>query len=439
MERFGGSRFGGIQPSRRSPNVLIYSDPIQGEQHGYNYDGWDPDPASPVYYYTGEGQVGDQDPAAKGNGAILNHLETGRSLRLFEAAGPSRSGGKPQRYVGEFHVDPSDPWQFREAPDRVGDQRHVVVFKLVAHEPAASRAVSQAGFVDVPPLPVGLFDERHLREVAMRWLEERSDGGRQALTVEDAKDFDGGFALIDSLAEYWQPAGFSALFSIRSADATVDSEVSTDGLTVTAPARYAEAFAVAREGRLPLVLFQGIGNGHYLPVFPLYVVGRDGDSFLLATDETFGRVPETPASTLEVALRRYAIAETKRRLHQPLFRANVLRAYDRRCAVCALAHVELLDAAHIVPDSDEAGIPVVQNGLALCKLHHSAYDSHILGITPDYRVEIAVRVLEEIDGPMLKHGLQERHGQPLMALPSMRHEWPDVELLARQYELFRMA
>lgn len=215
MERYGGSRFGGIQPSRQSPNVLIYSDPTQGELHGYNFDGWDPDPESPVYQYTGEGQVGDQDPEAKGNGAILRHLDDGRRLRLFEAAGPNRTGGKPQRYVGEFRLDPVDPWQFREAPDRQGDMRHVVVFRFIAVEPAQSRAVSEAGFVDVLPAPTVDFDERSLREVAMQWLEQRTDGGRQALTAEKLKDFDGGYPLIDETRPLWQPPGFSGLFSIR--------------------------------------------------------------------------------------------------------------------------------------------------------------------------------------------------------------------------------
>ncbi|MBM4721547.1 hypothetical protein GS449_26925 [Rhodococcus hoagii] len=55
------------------------------------------------------------------------------------------------------------------------------------------------------------------------------------------------------------------------------------------------------------------------------------------------------------------------------FRATVMRAYETRCAVCALAHGELLDAAHIVPDGDEMGIASVRNGMALCKIHHAAY------------------------------------------------------------------
>ena len=95
-------------------------------------------------------------------------------------------------------------------------------------------------------------------------------------------------------------------------------------------------------------------------------------------------------------------------------RATVLHAYDTRCAVCALRHVELLDAAHIVSDREEAGIAAVRNGLALCKIHHAAFDSSVLGIRPDLVVEIRSDVLNEIDGPMLEHGLKGRHRQPLM-------------------------
>ncbi|MFD6894120.1 HNH endonuclease [Rhodococcus sp. NPDC060086] len=130
------------------------------------------------------------------------------------------------------------------------------------------------------------------------------------------------------------------------------------------------------------------------------------------------------------------MAETKRRLHQPVFRATVMRAYETRCTVCALGHGELLDAAHIVPDSNEAGIASVNNGLALCKIHHAAYDVNILGITPELIVEIRKDLLDEIDGPMLQHGLKERHGQKLMVLPPTRSERPDRDLLAISYERF---
>ena len=79
-------------------------------------------------------------------------------------------------------------------------------------------------------------------------------------------------------------------------------------------------------------------------------------------------------------------------------------------------------------DRDPEGEPKVSNGLALCKLHHAAFDCHIIGVNPDYRVEVRVDVLEEIDGPMLEHGLQGFHrGQPfnptVVARPNYRPIW----------------
>ncbi|WP_241249353.1 HNH endonuclease [Rhodococcus sp. X156] len=174
----------------------------------------------------------------------------------------------------------------------------------------------------------------------------------------------------------------------------------------------------------------------------MYLIGEEVDhqQFAIATEAGHALRPDSPVETAaDALLRRYAVAETKRRLHQPVFRATVMRAYETRCAVCALRHGELLDAAHIVPDVEEQGLPVVTNGLALCKIHHAAYDTQILGIRPDNVVEIRTDLLDEVDGPMLRHGLVERHGQPLMAVPTKRSEQPSQKLLAIRYERFRAA
>ena len=82
-----------------------------------------------------------------------------------------------------------------------------------------------------------------------------------------------------------------------------------------------------------------------------------------------------------------------------------MRAYRTRCAMCRLRHGELLDGAHILEDRHERGLPEVPNGLALCKIHHSAYDLNILGIDPEYRVHVSEKVLDEHDGPMLRYGI----------------------------------
>jgi putative restriction endonuclease len=105
--------------------------------------------------------------------------------------------------------------------------------------------------------------------------------------------------------------------------------------------------------------------------------------------------------------------------------------------MCRLKHRELLDAAHIIPDLDEAGEPRVTNGLALCKLHHAAFDQLFIGVTPDYMVLVREDILEEDDGPMLEHGLQELHLKKLF-LPKRIEDRPDREALEWRYEKFRI-
>lgn len=115
-----------------------------------------------------------------------------------------------------------------------------------------------------------------------------------------------------------------------------------------------------------------------------------------------------------------------------------MRAYQSSCSFCKLKHAELLDAAHIIPDSDALGVPEVSNGLALCKIHHAAFDKNILGITPDYSIKVQHNILEEEDGPMLKWGLQEMNGRKLV-LPKDKKEWPDVTRLEKRYAEFLKA
>lgn len=120
QKTFGGRTQGGIGPSRKTPNVLIFSDPETGEQHGY-YDGWQ---ADGCFHYTGEGQRGDQQMKS-GNAAILNHLAEGRTLRIFEGARGVVT------YMDEFEVDITEPFYRTDAPETGdGPLREVIVFRL---------------------------------------------------------------------------------------------------------------------------------------------------------------------------------------------------------------------------------------------------------------------------------------------------------------------
>ncbi len=129
-------------------------------------------------------------------------------------------------------------------------------------------------------------------------------------------------------------------------------------------------------------------------------------------------------------------AITRVRLHQRSFREKVIAAYRSQCSLCRLRHEELLDAAHIIPDSSPEGEPSVTNGIALCKLHHAAFDSFIIGVTPDYTVHVRDDVLKETDGPILRYGLQRLHGSRLL-LPMANSQWPSREALEMRFQQFK--
>ena len=134
--------------------------------------------------------------------------------------------------------------------------------------------------------------------------------------------------------------------------------------------------------------------------------------------------------------KRYYESPIKGRYHQREFREIVLTAYSEQCALCRLKHRELLDAAHIIADSEEHGDAVVTNGLSLCKIHHAAFDKNIIGISPDYQIKVREDILLETDGPMLKHGIQELDSQKII-LPYHKRDWPDRERLEERFNAFQ--
>jgi putative restriction endonuclease len=192
----------------------------------------------------------------------------------------------------------------------------------------------------------------------------------------------------------------------------------------------------AFENRVPIIYFLGIAPGRYQAMIPTFVAGWDAAT--LKARIAFG-VPEQEALAPENALeRRYALRAVKQRLHQASFREAVIAAYNGRCALSGLPELLLLDAAHIVSDRDERlGQPVVPNGIPLSKIHHAAFDAHLIGIDPDYRLHVSERLLIRTDGPMLE-ALKRLNGGAIH-LPTRHRDRPDRDRLAQRFERFRSA
>lgn len=201
--------------------------------------------------------------------------------------------------------------------------------------------------------------------------------------------------------------------------------------------------AVRRAGELgrPLIYLVGEEKGLYQAFFPVYVTEDDPSSltFRLEVDAPVTVLDPTRATVASRGPdREYATRSVKVRLHQRRFRQLVVHAYRRRCAICTLRHEPLLDAAHILPDRHERGLPEIPNGLSLCKIHHSAYDVNILGVDADYRVHVREDILREKDGPMLRWGLQEMNDR-VLHLPRDERNKPNRDFLDERFRKFRTA
>ena len=199
---------------------------------------------------------------------------------------------------------------------------------------------------------------------------------------------------------------------------------------------------LAMHRRCPLVYFFCVVEGQYMPAWPVYVVGEDSRDlcFRISVDDRLLSEPAQDPANLQVAeaRRAYTTTLTLRRLHQKTFRQRVLEAYQSRCAICRLKRVPLLEAAHILPDGHSRGEPIVPNGIALCSLHHAAFDAHILGIRPDLVIEVRRDILEETDEPMLRYGLQAI-ADTRLEVPRMTAQQPRRDLLEERYAMFRKA
>ena len=122
QKTYGGAPYGGIEPSAKTPNILIFTNPYKKSSFGYNFD---EELEDGTFSYTGDGQKGNQSPNIGGNKAILEHRKKRKSLRVFE----STKSQTFVRYVGEFELGTPE-YSVQQAPDINGDDREVLVFNL---------------------------------------------------------------------------------------------------------------------------------------------------------------------------------------------------------------------------------------------------------------------------------------------------------------------
>jgi putative restriction endonuclease len=299
-----------------------------------------------------------------------------------------------------------------------------------------------------------LETDRQLRAAAFAYLDRLAAHGRSLVRQDDLAPFSfqgSAVRLMATQQGIWKPKELEAALSFRTVYARdpskrpYDDEPGSDGFL-----RYKwrgvdpnhpdnRALRQAMALALPLIWFQGVASGVYYPIYPVWLAAEEphGQQFVVSLSEEALRVRHDLIGEDPELVRAYAERMVKARLHQPLFRQRVLLAYQGQCSICRLRHTRLLDAAHVLSDS-EGGEPVVTNGIAMCKIHHAAYDADIFGIDPTYKVGVRPDVMTEIDGPTLRYTLQEIDGSRIQ-LPARRAAHPDPELLEVRWQRFQEA
>ncbi|WP_431218536.1 HNH endonuclease [Leifsonia xyli] len=289
------------------------------------------------------------------------------------------------------------------------------------------------------------WEQHAIRREVFHWLSAHIERtGRNTFTRLELSNFEyrgKRIPLLDASRGIRNPADFDATLSIMTSASRrnpyADRPLS-DGVIryhyQSSDGGDNRKLLAAVEQRVHLVYFQQIVEyGPFYAYFPMRAYDDPASRTITLAFADDPRFAEFSGAMPEIE-KRYAARTAFVRLHQPRFREIVLRAYQERCSVCGLGQVQLLDAAHITADADPESIAHISNGLAMCKLHHAAYDTGILGVGPDYEIRIRPDIASVSHEDILWYTLQQFDRKRLRVLPVDIADWPDRARLAIRFQ-----
>lgn len=151
-----------------------------------------------------------------------------------------------------------------------------------------------------------------------------------------------------------------------------------------------------------------------------------------------GTVPAVDLENVATTERKRVIATIARNYRAADFRARVLGAYRHQCAMCGV-QLKLVDAAHIIPVASDLSTDETKNGIALCKLHHFAYDRNLISFDSNYVIEVSSAETSRLGVENLAGGIQtfQENLRTAIMLPSDRRDYPSSAYIERSREVRR--
>lgn len=140
------------------------------------------------------------------------------------------------------------------------------------------------------------------------------------------------------------------------------------------------------------------------------------------------RISDREIAKIPNKSRREIVRTLKQKYREHDFRARVLSAYKNTCAICGI-QLGLVEAAHIVPVQRDGSTDETTNGVALCSLHHRAYDRGLISFDPTYRVQTSDYWTAYLKTKNIHGGLGRfrKALRPALNLPADKRDYPNPE------------
>ena len=133
--------------------------------------------------------------------------------------------------------------------------------------------------------------------------------------------------------------------------------------------------------------------------------------------------------------RRQIVVQVTKKLRDNSFKKRILTAYSCQCAFCSV-QLKLIDAAHVIP-VEEGGSDETANGIALCAIHHRAYDRKLVTFREDYTIVTNIAALDNLSASHHGGGRTpfETLLRPLLILPPAVNDRPNITYVRRANEI----
>lgn len=214
-------------------------------------------------------------------------------------------------------------------------------------------------------------------------------------------------------------------FDISKHDGQASQSPSIQVKEETLQKAHAHAFAIhhRHNGEIAIAFRPEFLVEYALNAKSLHLTGKAAnDMYLLNNLEAL-----TPAKIEQIGNleRKIVITQIAKKFRASDFRKRVLGAYGQRCAFCGV-QLELIDAAHIIPVAAPSSNDETANGIALCKLHHAAFDRNLVSFDEKYKIEVSETESARLTAANLSGGLKEfkKNLRTAISLPIDRRDYP---------------